>query len=192
MIGWFHWQRNGIVGVKMLTPGVQNYGVSAIMDQTYIEIEKIKQLKYCYVRALDTADMAGLRDCLTEDAHIHFEGGIYTVDYTGIDDICAFLETSFHSKAASSHQVHHPVITLTSETTAKGQWSLSDVFHDLNHRVIVSGASEYFDDYVKQADGAWRIAASRYTRLYEMTQKMPDDMHCTFNKLAQTGKDLEL
>lgn len=162
------------------------------MDQTFHEIEQIKQLKYRYVRALDTADMDAMRECLTEDAEIFFEGGIYTVDYNGRDNICAFLETSFHSKAASSHQVHHPVITLESPTKAKGQWSLSDVFHDLNHRVIVSGASEYFDDYVKEPDGKWRIAGSSYKRLYEMTQKMPDDMHCTFNRLAETGKDLEL
>jgi len=162
------------------------------MDQTYIEIEQIKQLKYRYVRALDTADMPAMRDCLTEDAWIFFEGGIYTVDYKGRDNICAFLETSFHSKAASSHQVHHPVIKLTGEGTATGQWSLSDVFHDLNHRVIVSGAAEYFDDYVKEVDGKWRIERSGYKRLYEITQKMPKDMHCTFNQLAQTGKDLGL
>jgi ketosteroid isomerase-like protein len=162
------------------------------MDQIYHEIEQIKQLKYRYVRALDTADMNTMRDCLSEDAQIFFEGGIYTVDYQGREKICAFLETSFHSKAASSHQVHHPVITLITDTAATGQWSLSDVFHDLTHRVIVSGASEYFDEYVKESDGKWRIARSSYKRLYEMTQKMPDDMHCTFNRLAETGKDLGL
>ncbi len=162
------------------------------MDQAYLDIEQIKQLKYRYVRALDTADIDAMRDCLTKGAEIFFEGGIYTVDYKGRDDICAFLETSFHSKAASSHQVHHPVIILTGPASASGQWSLSDVFHDLNHRVIVSGASEYFDEYVKEADGKWRIARSSYKRLYEMTQKMPEDMHCTFNRLAETGKDLGL
>ncbi len=155
-------------------------------------VEQIKQLKYRYVRALDTADIEAMGDCLTKDAEIFFEGGIYTVDYQGRDNICAFFETSFHSKAASSHQVHHPVITQTGPGSARGQWSLSDVFYDLNHRVIISGASEYFDDYVKEADGQWRIARSSYKRLYEMTQKMPEDMYCTYNRLAETGKDLGL
>lgn len=159
-------------------------------SEELLEIEAIRQLKYRYVRALDTADMDGLRACMTEDAHIKFEGGIYTVEYTGIENILEFLATSFHSKAAASHQVHHPTIELLSETTARGQWSLSDVFHDLNHRIIVSGAAEYVDDYVKGNDGSWRIARSGYTRLYEMTQPMPEQMNCTFNKLSQTGKEL--
>jgi len=167
-------------------------GAYLFMDNTYLEIEQIKQLKYRYVRALDTADLASMRDCLTEDAHIRFEGGVYTVDYTGIDDICAFFETSFHSKAASSHQVHHPIITMSDPAHAKGQWSLSDVFYDLNHRAIISGAAEYFDEYIKGDDGQWRIASSGYKRLYEMTQKMADDMYCTYNRLAETGKDLGL
>lgn len=155
-----------------------------------LEIEAIRQLKYRYVRALDTADMEGLRACMTEDAYIKFEGGLYTVEYTGIEKILDFLSSSFHSKAAASHQVHHPTIEITSATTARGQWSLSDVFHDLNHRIIVAGAAEYVDDYIKDESGDWRIARSGYTRLYEMTQPMPAEMNCTFNKLAQTGKEL--
>ena len=155
-------------------------------------IEEIKQLKYRYVRALDTADTKTLGDCLTEDAHIKFEGGIYTVEHTGRDAITDFMGTSFHSKAASSHQVHHPTIEILSDATARGQWSLQDVYHDLNLRMIVSGASEYMDEYVKEADGKWRIADSRYQRLYEMTQPMPENMTCTIAKLATTGKDLGL
>ncbi len=153
-------------------------------------IEEIKQLKYRYVRALDTGDTQTLGDCLTENAYIKFEGGIYTVEQTGRAAIIEFMGTSFHSKAATSHQVHHPMIELLSDTTAKGQWSLQDVYHDLNHRMIISGASEYMDQYVKEADGKWRIADSRYERLYEMTQPMPENMTCTVHKLAKTGKDL--
>ncbi|MEO0883206.1 MAG: nuclear transport factor 2 family protein [Pseudomonadota bacterium] len=155
-------------------------------------MEAIKQLKYRYVRALDSADQVGLEACFTEDAHICFKGGVYTVEFTGRDKILEFLATSFHSKAAASHQVHHPVIDLLSDTEAQGQWSLQDVFHDLNARVIISGAAEYVDTYRKGADGAWRIAESGYTRLYEMTQPMPEQMVCTYNKLAETGRDLGL
>lgn len=155
-------------------------------------IEEIKQLKYRYVRALDTGDTKTLGDCLTEDAYIKFEGGIYTVEHTGRAAITEFMGMSFHSKAATSHQVHHPTIELLSDISAKGQWSLQDYYHDLNHRMIVSGASEYKDAYVKEADGKWRIADSRYERLYEMTQPMPENMTCTVHKLAMTGKDLGL
>lgn len=154
------------------------------------EIEAIKQLKYRYVRALDTADRAAMAECLTEDAHIKFEGGVYTVEFEGRDKILDFFETSFHSKAATSHQLHHPTITLTGPDSATGQWSLQDVFHDLNHRIIISGAAEYVDEYVKSDSGIWQIATSGYTRLYEMTQPMPEGMMCTFHRLAETGKEL--
>ena len=155
-------------------------------------IEEIKQLKYRYVRALDTGDTETLGNCLTEEAYIKFEGGIYTVEHTGRAAITEFMGMSFHSKAATSHQVHHPTIELLTETSATGQWSLQDYYHDLNHRMIVSGASEYKDQYVKEADGKWRISDSRYERLYEMTQPMPENMTCTVHKLAKTGKDLGL
>ena len=155
-------------------------------------IEAIKQLKYRYVRALDTADVETLGDCLTEDAYVKFEGGIYTVEHTGREAIKEFMGMSFHSKAATSHQVHHPTIELIDETHAKGQWSLHDIYHDLNMRMIISGTSEYMDAYVKGADGQWRISDSRYQRLYEMTQPMPENMTCTVHKLATTGKDLGL
>ncbi len=162
------------------------------MTYNLAAIEAIKQLKYRYVRALDIADLEALGNCLTEDAYIKFEGGIYTVEQTGRAAIIEFMGQSFHSKAASSHQVHHPRIEIASETAATGQWSLQDIYHDLNHRVIISGASEYFDEYVKEADGVWRIARSYYERLYEMTQPMPQDMYCSVYKLAKTGRDLAL
>lgn len=154
-------------------------------------IEDIKQLKYRYVRALDTADTDTLGACLTEDAYVKFVGGVYTVEYKGREAIKEFMGVSFHSKAATSHQVHHPTIVLVSDTEATGQWSLQDVYHDLNLRMIISGASEYHDHYVKEADGQWRIADSRYQRLYEMTQPMPENMTCTVHKLAKTGKVIE-
>ncbi|MEL6322907.1 MAG: nuclear transport factor 2 family protein [Pseudomonadota bacterium] len=154
-------------------------------------MEAIKQLKYRYVRALDTADLETLGTCFTDDAHIKFEGGIYTVEYTGRDAILEFMGMSFHSKAATSHQVHHPVIEIESETRATGQWSLQDYFYDLNMKMIVFGASEYHDVYVKEGD-AWKIADSGYTRLYEMTQPFPESLTCTFNKLAETGRDVTL
>lgn len=155
-------------------------------------IEEIKQLKYRYVRALDTADIETLVACFTETADVRFEGGIYTVAHTGREAIATMVRTSFHSKAASAHQLHHPTIEVLSETTARGQWSLQDVFHDLNMRLIVSGAAEYIDDYVREADGQWRITKSGYKRLYELTQPMPENMTCTYNLLAETGQDLAL
>lgn len=155
-------------------------------------MEAIKQLKYRYVRALDTADIETLGDCFVEAASILFEGGIYTANVTGRNEIREAMANSFHSKAASSHLLHHPVIDVTSDRTALGQWTLQDTFYDLHHGAIISGVAEYRDDYVKEADGEWRMQRSTYQRLYEITRPLPKDMTFTMRKLGQTGLDLGL
>jgi hypothetical protein len=67
---------------------------------------------------------------------------------------------------ASSHQVHHPEISLTSATTATGVWALHDTVIDEEHDVYFEGAAYYFDEYAKE-DGEWRIAHTGYRRTWE-------------------------
>lgn len=155
-------------------------------------MEAIKQLKYSYIRALDTADIETLAMCFTETAEIKFEGGIYTAEVVGRDKIKEAMANSFHSKAASSHLLHHPVIEMQDLSSARGQWTLRDTFYDLHHSAIISGVAEYEDDYVKEADGLWLMKRSSYTRLYETAQPLPNDMNFTARKLSVTGKTLDL
>ena len=155
-------------------------------------MEAIKQLKYRYVRALDTADVDTLGMCFSETAEIKFEGGIYTAEVSGRKNIKQAMENSFHSKAASSHLLHHPVIDFLDSSRANGCWTLRDTFYDLHHGAIISGVAEYEDEYIKEGDGQWRMKRSVYTRLYEIAQPLPDDMNFTARKLEATGKTLDL
>ncbi len=66
----------------------------------------------------------------------------------------------------SSHQVHHPEIALTSDTTATGIWALHDMVIDTEHDTLYEGAAYYHDEYVKQ-DGQWRISRTGYERVSE-------------------------
>ena len=155
-------------------------------------MEAIKQLKYRYIRALDSADVETLGNCFIETASIKFEGGIYTAAVTGRGNIREAMANSFHSKAASSHLLHHPVIDVLDDANAEGSWTVRDTFYDLHHSAIISGVAEYRDEYVKEADGMWRMKYSSYKRLYETAQPLPSDLNFTARKLAETGKDLGL
>jgi hypothetical protein len=58
-------------------------------------------------------------------------------------------------------------IELTSPTTARGIWAMSDFCEYRTKegmRRVLSGSGHYHEEYVKQ-DGEWSIAAMRLTRL---------------------------
>ena len=70
------------------------------------------------------------------------------------------------------HQVHHPEIELTSETSARGTWYLEDRvinagpdLPEMPGHSILFGAAFYSDEYVKR-DGAWMIKKTGYERVY--------------------------
>jgi SnoaL-like domain len=137
--------------------------------QQLIEIEAIKQLKYRYQRCADLHDWSGLAECFADDAVCAYGDGAYT--FEGRDQIIGFLRSLMDRDGLkSSHHVHHPEITLTSETTAAGVWALHDVAIDLDKDFLYEGAAYYHDRYVK-VDGHWRIAHTGYKRVWEQYQQ---------------------
>ncbi|MAK57302.1 MAG: hypothetical protein CML26_01865 [Rhizobiales bacterium] len=138
------------------------------MSYDYENIEQIKQLKYRYCRGIDSCNIEELGRVFTEDARINYQGGSYTFEAEGKENILTAMKFAFHDKLVSCHTVHMPVIEITGETTAKGQWRLLDYAMNLaeDNKVTVGGA-EYVDDYVKNTDGVWQIKQSVYTRVYE-------------------------
>lgn len=130
-----------------------------------VEIERIKRLKYRYLRGLDQKRWDEVADCFTDDAVAAYSGGAY--EFAGREEIVAFLvramgAPSFHS----SHRCHHPEIDLTSPTAASGVWALDDVVVDTAWDLTIRGAAFYDDEY-HLVDGAWRIARTGYRRTYE-------------------------
>lgn len=133
--------------------------------QQLLDIEAIKQLKYRYQRTADLHDWDALADCFAIDAVCAYNGGEYT--FEGRDSIIGFLRSVMDRDGlVSSHHVHHPEITLTSDTTAVGMWALHDTVIDLDKDFHYEGAAYYQDDYVKR-DGQWRIARTGYQRVWE-------------------------
>ena len=138
-----------------------------------IAIEEIHQLKARYMRCIDTKDLACLRDSVfTPDTELYFKGGDYEIAVKGWPEIEKFYQGAFTPKKFGMHNVHTPEITVTGDT-ATGIWYLHDVFINLEENWTLQGSALYHDDYAKQ-NGAWRIAKSTYTRLWEETTPRSD------------------
>ena len=133
--------------------------------QTLLEIESIKQLKYRYLRTLDSKQWGEMRELFVEDATSSYGGGKYS--YDGRDAIMKFLTESLDRPTIlTMHHGHHPEIQLTGDDSAVGTWALEDWVIDLQFQVTIHGAAFYRDEYVRR-DGEWRIQSTGYQRTFE-------------------------
>jgi hypothetical protein len=149
--------------------------------ETLVEIEAIKQLKYRYFRCLDSKRWAELGECFTPDATSSYDGGKYS--FSGREQILGFLERALgRPTMITLHQGHHPEISLTSPTTAKGTWYLEDEVIDAKRNTTLRGAAFYHDEYVK-LDGAWKLKSTGYVRTFE---EMWDRSETPSRKLTKT------
>ncbi len=147
------------------------------------QIELIKRLKYKYLRALDQKDWTELAECFTEDAVTNYDSGTYS--FEGKENIINFLKKFMDRPTqVTQHQVHHPEIDLTSDTTAKGVWYLQDFVIDLDTNTILRGAGFYHDEYVK-VNGEWKIKLTGYVRTYEEVEERTDKVKLTKNMFAK-------
>src|SRR5687768_13580476 len=122
-----------------------------------LAIHAITQLKYRYMRALDTRDWDLLADCFVEDATTWYAGGKLAAQ--GRDSIVAMLRGFLPDLFVASHIAVHPEIALTGPATATGIWRMEEDVHflgpvpDAAHQPMAggeqqTGAGTYYDDYV--------------------------------------------
>lgn len=130
-----------------------------------VEIERIKRLKYRYLRYLDQKLFDEMRGLFTPDATARYSGGHYSFD--GVDAIIEFLKESMGSEQfLSSHRCHHPEIDLVGGERATGIWALEDTVIIADMGISLRGAAFYSDEYVRTDDG-WRISHTGYKRTFE-------------------------
>jgi hypothetical protein len=153
--------------------------------QRMLAIEEIKQLKYRYLRFLDTKEWDALAELFLEDATSAYGDGKYA--FEGREAIMSFLRDALgRPSILTAHHVHQPEIELTSESTATGVWALWDTVIDLQHQLTIRGAAFYRDEYVKQ-NGQWRFRSTGYQRTYEEMEPRPADgpIRLTANRIAE-------
>lgn len=150
-------------------------------------IERIKRVKYLYCEAIDRCDLGQLEAILTEDFSADYQGGSYRLQATGRTEFLAAIAAAFHPEFVGCHAVQHPIIDVHGGGTADGRWRLVDYAMSLrDDNLTTIGAANYVDRYVLR-DGDWKIARSRYTRIYERVFNEPNPA-ITFHILGSVAR----
>jgi hypothetical protein len=130
------------------------------------DVEAIKQLKARYFRFLDTKQWRELGEVFTEDARLDTRDDAPHALATGRDAIVALVSGGV-GDAVTVHHGHMPEIELTAPGRARGIWAMEDhlEFPGDPPKLVVHGRGHYHEEYVRGADGRWRIASLRLVRL---------------------------
>ncbi|MGH3361592.1 MAG: nuclear transport factor 2 family protein [Nocardioides sp.] len=132
------------------------------------DVEQIKQLKYRYLRTLDTKQWEAFAECFVPGA---------TADYAGLafadrDELVGYMRENLGPSMVTMHHCHHPEILVEGDT-ATGRWYLHDQVISAEWKFRLEGAAFYDDRYVRTLDG-WRIAHTGYERTFEATYDLTD------------------
>ncbi|WP_182376537.1 nuclear transport factor 2 family protein [Nocardioides sp. WS12] len=138
-------------------------------------VEQIKRLKHRYFRTLDLKLWDEFGDCLAEDVDAQY--GTQAMDkplhYDNRADVVAFMTENLGPGIVTVHIANHPEIDVDGDT-ATGSWAFEDTVIVPDFKVQIRGAGYYVDTYRKHADGAWRIASTKYERIYEAMTSLDD------------------
>jgi len=141
--------------------------------QRLMDIEAIKRVKHAYFRCIDTANMEELGTLFHEDVSVHFKGGTYEWITQGKKEYLDNIGVSFSKHSIGHHNGHQPEIQMLSETEATGIWYLADHMWILSRNAKTTGTALYWDRYLK-VDGEWLIKDTKYERLYEINELLPE------------------
>jgi hypothetical protein len=161
-----------------------------------IAFHEITQLKYRYLRAVDTQDWTLLASVFAANVRTWYDKGKLTTQ--GREAAVKGLADHMGPAVHSHHIAVHPEITLTGPTTAKGVWRFQDiVWFDKAHpnplvpqleggeRLI--GAGYYYDEYEKE-NGAWKISSTGFVRIFESVEAMRNNPDVTLRSEPAYGK----
>jgi SnoaL-like domain len=135
-----------------------------------LALDDIRALKARYCRTLDTKDWAGFAALFTQDAVMDVVQDTGNPPMTGIQAILDQVKFAVIS-AATSHHVHSPEITLTSQDSAEGVWAMQDrVVWQAGTSPVpgvgsITGYGQYHEHYRRES-GSWKIAALKLTRFH--------------------------
>ena len=134
-------------------------------------IEAIKQVKYRYLRALDTKHWDDFEDTLTEDIIGDYGSSLGKEHhFTNRTDLVEYMRTSMPAGVITEHRVTHPEITVDGDQ-AEATWYLQDRVIVPEYNFMLFGAGFYHDRYRRTPDG-WKICATGYDRTYDASQSV--------------------
>jgi SnoaL-like domain len=135
------------------------------------DVEAIKQLKYRYLRALDTKHWDDFADTLAEDIAADYGPSIgEELHFTNRNDLVNYMRSALGPAVITEHRVTHPEISVTGDT-ASGNWYLQDRVIVAEFNFMLIGAAFYRDRYRRTEDG-WKISSTGYDRTYDATMSL--------------------
>jgi hypothetical protein len=140
-----------------------------------VELEKIRMLKYRYLRCMDLKLWDEFEDVFTEDATADYgtPSAGRPLKLGSRDEILNFLRDSLGNDIITLHAAGQPEIQIDGEA-ASGTWRFEDTVIATEFNVVITGAAFYEDRYRRGEDGIWRIAHIGYERIYEATMSLDD------------------
>jgi SnoaL-like domain len=140
-----------------------------------VEIERIRRLKYRYLRCVDLKRWDEIGDVFTEDATADYgtPSAGRPLNLAGRDEIIAFLRDSLGNDIITMHSAGQPEIDVDGDT-ATGTWRFEDTVIAAQYKVAITGAAFYEDRYRRCGDGSWRISHTGYERIYEASMSLDD------------------
>jgi len=141
------------------------------------EIERIKQLKARYFRAVDSEDWELFRSVFTDDVRTRLPGTDWMRGAEAI--VGRVVEHHTRAEVVTVHHGHMPEIELVDGTHARGVWSMFDFVdriwrHD-GRRDAFQGYGHYLEEY-RQVSDEWKIAQMELTRL-RVDWLRPEHLH---------------
>ena len=133
------------------------------------DIEAVKKLKARYFRSIDRKLWGELAECFTEDGVAKYGARPELAGAKAIVEWVSTVEGGDH--VVTTHQGHNPEIELTSDTTARGKWSLYYYRGDNETKTARRSGGYYEEDYVKQ-DGTWKMKRLTFVVLYSEQSRM--------------------
>src|SRR3990172_7540629 len=95
--------------------------------QRLTDLQQLQALRCAYFRCLDTANLAEMKELLTEDFACRCVGGDYVYEARSRAEFLELTANSFHSEIVTQHNGHGAEVELVDETHATGRV----YFHDL-------------------------------------------------------------
>jgi SnoaL-like domain len=140
-----------------------------------VELEKIRQVKYRYLRCVDLKLWDEIGEVFTEDASADYgtPSAGRPLDLKCRDDIVGFLRDSLGNGIITLHAAGQPEISIDGDE-ATGTWRFTDTVIATDFKVVISGAAFYEDRYRRGEDGEWRISHTGYVRIFESTMSLDD------------------
>jgi hypothetical protein len=140
-----------------------------------VEVEKIRRLKYRYLRCVDLKLWDEIGDVFTADATADYgtPSAGRPVNLGSRDEIVTFLRDSLGNGIITLHSAGQPEIDVDGDS-ASGIWRFEDTVIATDFKVVITGAAFYEDTYRRCDDGAWRISHTGYQRIYEAAMSLDD------------------